>query len=65
MLALADQGLLVVDVQAGSNPAGNHPSAKQPRCAAAATAHQATIEDQRNVVWAADIEVVADDLFET
>jgi hypothetical protein len=35
-----------------------------PRCAAAATTHQATIEDQRDLVWAADIEDVADDLFE-
>src|SRR5271156_1349409 len=64
MVVLLDAGVFVVHVQAGGYALGDHPGAKQPGCAAWAAAYQLAVEDQGDLVGAADVEVVADDLFE-
>jgi hypothetical protein len=43
---------------------GDHPGAEPARCRAWPAPHQPPVEDQRHLVGAADVEVVADDLLE-
>ena len=45
-------------------PVGDHPGAEPSRRGARAAAHQAAVEDQADLIGAADVEVVADDLLE-
>jgi hypothetical protein len=56
--------MLVVDVQAGDHPAGDDAGAEAARRGEAALADDPAGEDQGDLVRAADVEVVADDLLE-
>ena len=59
-MVLLDLGLLVVDVQRGHDPLGQDARAEAPRRAA----RDASIEDQLHLIGPADVEILADDLFE-
>ena len=61
---LLDAGVLVVHMQAGGDALGDHPGTKHSGCAARSAAHQAAVEGQGDLVGAADVEVIADDLLE-
>src|SRR6202171_3173111 len=63
-VVLLDSGVLVVHVQARGDSFGDHPGAERAWCRAWPATHQPPVEDQRNLVGAADVEVVADDLLE-
>ena len=63
-MILLDLRMLVVDVQAGDHPVGDDAGAEPARGRVLATADDLAAEDQRHLVWAADVEVVADDLLE-
>ena len=56
--------MLVVDVQARDDPVGDDPGAEPARRGEAALADDPAGEDQRDLVRAADVEVVPDDLLE-
>ena len=63
-MVLLDGGVLVVHVQAGCDPGGDDPGAEPARGVLLAPVVDASGEDQPDVVGAADVEVVADDLLE-
>ena len=63
-VVLLDPGVLVVHVQAGGDAGGDHPGAERSRCRVGPAADQLAVEDQGDLVGAADVEVVADDVFE-
>src|SRR5438874_7729067 len=57
---LLDPGVLVVDVQRGDDPVGDHAGAEASRCRLG----DPTSKEELNLLGAADVEVLADDLFE-
>src|SRR6266566_7580298 len=57
-------GLLVVQVQVGASPAGDHLGPEGPGSAALAAAADLAAEDDVHLVRAADVDVVADELLE-
>jgi hypothetical protein len=64
LVVLLDLGVLVEDVQAGSDPVGEDTGREDARGVVLAAAVNAAPEDQADAVGTAQIEVVADDLFE-
>ena len=64
LVVLLDFGVLVVDVQARDDPVGDDPGAEPARRGEAALADDPAGEDQRDLVRAADVEIVPDDLLE-
>ncbi len=64
IVVLLDPAVLVVDVQARDHPAGDDAGAEPARRGIPALADEPAGEDQRNLVRAADVQVVPDDLLE-
>src|SRR4249920_4246792 len=64
LVVLLDAGVLVVGVQAGGDTVGDHPGAEPGLGAPFPAAVDAASEDQPDLVCAAHVEVVADDMFE-
>ena len=64
LVVLLDLRMLVVDVQARDHAAGDDAGAEPARRGVLAPALDAPVEDQGNLVRAADVQVVADDLLE-
>src|SRR5512144_1802559 len=58
LVVLLDLGVLVVDVQGGRHALGDDPGAESARCLAAALEDDSPVEDQGDLVWATDVEVV-------
>ena len=63
-MVLLDRGVLVVHVQARGDPVGDDPGAEPSRGRVRALAEQVAVEDQPDLVGAADVQVVADHLLE-
>ena len=63
-MVLLDPGVLVVDVQARGDPFGDHPGAEPVPVSGVARDASAGGRRSGNLVGAADVEVVADDLLE-
>ena len=59
-MVLLDLGFLVLDVQRGHDALGQHAGAEAPGRAA----RDAPIEDQLHLIGTAEVEILADDLFE-
>ena len=51
-------------MQARGDPGGDHPGLEPSRCRARAAADRTGVEDETDLIGAADVEVVADDLLE-
>ena len=64
LVVLLDAGRLVVDVQRRDDAVGEDPGAEPARGRRRLAADDAPVEDQRDPVGAADVEVLADDLLE-
>src|SRR3982750_1510987 len=64
LVVLLDLGVLVVDVQARGDPVDDHPDAERARRRAVASVDYPPVEDEADLVGAAGVEVVPDDLFE-
>ena len=64
LVVLLDLRMLVVDVQARDHAAGDDAGAEPARRGVLAAALDAPVEDQGDLVRAADVQVVADDLLE-
>ena len=64
LVVLLDGGVLVVGMQARGDAVGDHPGAEPARGWRAALGHESAVKDQADLVRPADVEVVADDLFE-
>ncbi len=63
-MVLLDGGVFVVDVQAGGDAVGDDPGPEPAGGGPRAGAHEAAVEDETDLVGAAEVEVVPDDLFE-
>src|SRR5260370_1237276 len=64
LVVLLDLGVLVVDVQAGGDPVGDHAGGEGAGGAVFAAAVDGSAEDQADAVGSAQVEVVTDDLLE-
>jgi hypothetical protein len=63
-MVLLDLGVPVVDVQTRGDPRGDHPGAEPSRGGLLALADDPPVEDQTDLVGAADVEAVPEDLVE-
>ena len=61
---LLDRGVFVVHVQARGDPGGDHPGPGTVPVSREAAADRTGVEDETDLIGAADVEVVADDLLE-
>ena len=64
LVVLLDGGVLVVDVQARGDPGGDNPGPEPSRCRVGSAPPQLAVEDEADLVGAADVEVVVQHLFE-
>ena len=60
LVVLLDLGVLVIDVKRWGDPNGYDPGAKAPGC----TTGHSSRKDQGDLIWAAEVQVVTDNLLE-